>query len=163
MHRRTSWPALILRAALFGFDAGLRSLMPLAILALRQPQAPRIAGWRRWYPMRHGWCRAALVTAGAGELVGDKLPMTPSRIEPGALAARATMGGIAGLAIASTRHGAPAYLVGLVVGALGAIAGSYAGYHARKAVVAQTGLPDPVVAAGEDAMAIVLGWATTRA
>lgn len=68
MNRRTSWPALILHAALFGFDAGLRSQMPLAILALRQPDAPRIAGWARWYPMRHGWGRAALVAAGVGEL-----------------------------------------------------------------------------------------------
>lgn len=163
MNRRTSWPGLLVRAMLFGFDAGLRSLTPLAILALRQPDAPRTVGWKHWYPMRHRWSRAALIAAGAGELVADKLPMTPSRIKPGPLAGRAVMGGIAGIAIASTRHGAGAYPVGITTGALGAIAGSYAGYHARKAVVAQTGLPDPVVAIGEDAIAITLGWATARA
>lgn len=163
MNRRTSWPGLVTRAALLGFDAGLRSIAPLAILALRQPDAPRIAGWKRWYPMRHGWSRAALVVAGAGELVADKLPETPPRIKPGPLAGRAVMGGIAGLAIASSRHGLPAYLVGMTVGAGGAIAGSYAGYHARKAIVDQTGLPDPAIALGEDAIAMTLGWVTVPA
>lgn len=158
MHRRTSWPALILRAALLGFDTGLRSMTPLAVLALRQPSAPRIAGWKRWFPLRHGWSRAALVAAGAGELVADKLPTTPSRLEPGALAGRAVLGGIAGLAIASSRHGAGAGLAGIATGTLGAIAGSYAGYHARKGITEQTGLPDVVVAIGEDAFAFGLGW-----
>jgi uncharacterized membrane protein len=162
MNRRTSWPGLIMRAALLGFDAGLRSLTPLALLALRQPNAPRIAGWKRWYPLRHRWSRAALVAAGAGELVADKLPQTPSRIEPPQLAGRALMGGIAGLAIASTRHGFPAYLVGAILGAAGAIAGSYAGYHARKAIGDATSLPDPAVALGEDAIAIGLGRVTIR-
>lgn len=163
MHRRTSWPALILRAALFGFDAGLRSLTPLAILALRQPDAPRSAGWKRWYPMRHGWSRTMLAASGAGELVLDKLPQTPSRINPGPLAGRAVLGGVAGAAIASTRHGAGAYLVGIATGALGAIAGSYAGYHARNGIEEQTGLPDLVVGLGEDALAFALGWVTVPA
>lgn len=163
MKRRSSWPALVTRAALLGFDAGLRSMTPLAILALRQPDAPRIAGWKRWSPMRHGWSRAALVAAGLGEVVADKLPETPSRIKPGPLAGRAVMGGIAGLAIASTHHGAPAYLAGATIGAAGAITGSYAGYHVRKAIVEQTSLPDPVVALSEDAIAIALGWVTVRA
>lgn len=163
MHRRTSWPALILRAALFGFDAGLRSLTPLAVLALRQPDAPRSAGWKRWYPMRHGWSRATLIASGASEMIADKLPVTPSRLDPGPLAARALLGGVAGAAIASTRHGAGAYLVGIATGALGAVAGSYAGYHARNGIEEQTGLPDLVVGLGEDALAFALGWVTVPA
>lgn len=163
MTRRTSWPGLLARAALFGFVAGLRSQTPLAVLAVNYAHAPRAAGWRHWFFFRSRWGRQALVAGWAVELVVDKLPVIPPRIEPGPLAGRAFMGGVAGAAIASARHGAGARLAGITTGALGAIAGSYAGYHARQGIEKQTGLPDPIVALGEDALAFGVGWVTARA
>lgn len=43
-----------------------------------------------------------------------------------------------------------------VPGAAGAYAGSWGGYAVRKAVVTASGLPDPVVAVGEDLLAVGL-------
>jgi uncharacterized membrane protein len=42
---------------------------------------------------------------------------------------------------------------GIVAGVLGAVGASYAGLFARKAIV-RLGLPDPIVALAEDALAI---------
>ena len=50
-----------------------------------------------------------------------------------------------------------------MAGASGAIVGAYGGYHARKAVVQTSGIPDPIVALIEDALAIGAGaWAAHR-
>ena len=43
------------------------------------------------------------------------------------------------------------------IGSIGAIAGAFAGYHVRRAVVLKAHLPDFVVAIAEDAIAIVGG------
>ena len=46
---------------------------------------------------------------------------------------------------------------GAVLGGLGALAGSFAFYHLRYFLTHEKGLPDPVVALAEDALAIGLG------
>jgi uncharacterized membrane protein len=149
------------RAALFGVVAGLRSQTPGALLALSWDQAPRRAGWPRWPVLRASWGRVALVASGAGELVGDKLPQTPSRLQPAPLGGRIAFGTLAGAALAS--GGSRNRLVlGGAVGALGAVAGSYGGYYARTSIGTRTGLPDQLVALSGDALAIGLGLVTLR-
>ena len=163
MGRNERTGSLIGRAALFGAVAGLRSTTPLALLALRWGNAPRRAGWRDWPVLRNRWGRAALVAAAGGEIfIGDKHPESPSRLQPGPLGGRITFGALAGFALASGGSRRQLWLGG-TAGALGGLAGSYGGYHARRSLVAQTGLPDPVVALGEDALAVGLGLAAIRA
>jgi uncharacterized membrane protein len=113
-------------AAALGFAAGLRTFTPLAALHLRG----RIGGPR------------LLVVAAAGELVVDKLPMTPSRLDPPALAGRVASGAGSGRVVA----GWP----GAAMGAAAAVAGSYAGARVREA------RPGFATAVAEDAVAVTL-------
>jgi uncharacterized membrane protein len=107
-----------------------------------------------------GPARLALGVAAAGELVGDKLPMTPSRLAPPALLARLASGATAGGTLAA-RNGA-SRMLGAVAGAAGALGFAAGCAFVRRAVVRRTGLPDPIVALGEDAIAIAAALALTR-
>ena len=129
-------------AAVLGVTAGLRAMTPLAALALRGrvPGPPAL----RW----------VLLAAAAGELVGDKLPMTPARTSPPALVGRLGSGAIAGALVAG-----PA---GAAIGAVAAGLGSYAGQYGRAALGGKTGLPDPLIAVGEDKLAVGLAYLGTR-
>ncbi|HET8524714.1 MAG TPA: DUF4126 family protein [Thermomicrobiales bacterium] len=151
------------RAGALGFVAGLRSMTPLACLAFaaRHGRSARLSlarrHWPRWLTDRR--VATLLEISAAGELVMDKMPSVPPRIERGPLIGRAVLGGLAGGIVAgSSRASVP---VGTMLGAIGAVAGSYGGYYARSGIKTATGLPDLPVALGEDTVAIVLGIATT--
>ena len=151
--RSSFLPGAVTRAAMLGFTAGLRSQMPLALLARNADQAgPAFLNRRR--------IRAGLYLSAAGELVGDKLPMVPSRLSSGPLFGRLMSGSICG-GLLARRLAAPA-ASGVFAGAAGALVGSYAGYHARTWLDSATGLPDPVWAVLEDGVAITLGVFATR-
>jgi uncharacterized membrane protein len=86
------------------------------------------------------------------ELVGDKLPFTPSRLTVGPLVGRIVMGALCGMALcAATQQSMP---VGGVAGGIGAIAGAYIGYQLRRLLTTRVKLPDFLVALAEDAVAI---------
>lgn len=121
------WP----EAALAGFATSMRTFAAPTALAIRG----RITGK----------ARVATLLAAVGELTVDKLPAAQDRIEPPGLGGRIAAGAYSGHAIAG-----PA---GLGAGAGGALVGAFATWRARKLVVAATGLPDPVVAVGEDVLA----------
>nr|WP_296069776.1 hypothetical protein [uncultured Actinoplanes sp.] len=101
--------SILARAAALGFAAGGRSLTPLAVLALR----------------RRDWITAVAAAAAAGELVVDKLPSTPSRLQPAPLGGRFVLGAVAGVLCARSRN-TPVAVPALVAG-VAALAGSYAG------------------------------------
>jgi len=147
-----------LRAFLLGISAGSRSMTPNAVLALHQPTSD--APWTRWIPFRWPLGRAALVAGMLGEFVGDKLPQTPSRLEPGSLAGRVASGALAGAAVGS-KGGASSVATGAVLGGAGALAGSFCGYWARKTIVAKTHLPDLPIALLEDCTAVGLAAIAT--
>jgi len=86
------------------------------------------------------------------ELVGDQLPSTPARTAPVGLSARVLMGGLCGATIAVA--GGEAMAMGIVVGVIGAIVGTYGGYQARTRSVKALGVPDVVIAVIEDIVAI---------
>jgi uncharacterized membrane protein len=144
--------------ALLGVVAGLRSALPLALLVRTAERDGTLA--RLPAPVRRGPGARYLALAALGELVVDKLPQTGSRIEPERLGGRVAAGAVVGAA-AARRAGRP-MVPGAVLGAAGAVAGSYAGYRLRKAVVERTSLPDPFVALGEDALALGLGSLAVR-
>ena len=89
------------------------------------------------------------------EIVNDKLPATPSRLAPPSLVIRSLTGALAGtaLAIAAGQF----VVLGIVLGALGALAGSFVGYYVRHGVVTGLKLADFPIALLEDAIAIGCG------
>ncbi|QMU76788.1 DUF4126 family protein [Streptacidiphilus sp. PB12-B1b] len=146
------------RAALLGAAAGGRSMSGVAVLALSVPgtETERPARW-----LAGTGATVAAVLAGAGELVLDKLPATPSRLSPQGLAPRIVLGAFTGAAVTAhleqteepRRLAAPAALAAATA-LLGALAG------ARWRSLARRGpLPDWAAALAEDA--VVLGLATT--
>lgn len=149
------------RAGLLGFVAGLRSQYPLLVLALAARHGDFAHDAER--SLINFRSRAALPVFGAlalGELVGDKLPMTPSRLKPAQLTVRLIMGGLAGAAI--TREADESVLVGSVIGAVAAGVGSLAGNRFRALFARATHLPDIAGALIEDAGALGLGWYELR-
>jgi hypothetical protein len=98
--------------------------------------------------------RTAVLLMTGGELLADKTPMATNRFEPPALAGRVAAGAYTGARVAG-----PA---GVAAGAVAAAVGSYATFRVRKLVVEHTGLPDPVVALGEDAAALAIAAFATR-
>jgi uncharacterized membrane protein len=94
----------------------------------------------------------------AGELVGDKLPITPSRLAPGPFGARLVSGGWCGGELAARAGGTR--VVGIALGAAGAAAGAWLGYTIR-AFLGERGLPPFGLAVLEDAIAIAGARAAT--
>ena len=76
------------------------------------------------------------------------------RDEAGPLAARIVMGGLSGACVTVAGGGSP--WVGAVLGAIGGIVGTFAGYRADGLVQALK-VPDAAIAIPEDLIAIGLG------
>jgi uncharacterized membrane protein len=148
-------PALVL-AFLIGGVAGLRAMA-----------APAVVAWAAYL----GWINltgsplafmGSIVTVGLAsllalaELVGDKLPTTPSRTQPPGSIARLVTGALAGAAFAVA--GSQSLPIGAVIGIVGALAGTYGGYLARTGLVRALGVPDFAIAVLEDLVAIGFGF-----
>jgi uncharacterized membrane protein len=117
--------SLLSRAALLGLATGGRSTSGLAALALTNRSGAGVLGNR--------WIRRLAGTATAGELVGDKLPQIPSRLQPEGLLPRLAFGAAAGT-ILSHREGnnRNRTLMAGLFGLLGAAAGSRLGVSWRQ-------------------------------
>lgn len=136
---------------LMGVVAGARSALPFALLARRGVEGEGPAA----RALRHRWAGPVTTLAAGGELMADKLPTTPSRLDPGALGGRVVVGAVAGAVLGGERDGSA--LGGAVLGAAGAVLGAYALFHARRVVCGRTPLPDGVVGALEDALVLAAG------
>jgi uncharacterized membrane protein len=136
--------AAILHIVAGGAVSGLRSMTGPAT-ALR-------AGWP-------AWARVLPVLA-IGEYVADKLPFTPSRTTVGPLLFRALSGGFVGSVLAE-RAGEDRRL-GAALGAAAAVAAAYLGVAYRSAA-SQAKVPPVIAALIEDAVAVGLGLAVTKA
>jgi uncharacterized membrane protein len=140
--------ATIVRAAAAGVAAGSRTTLGFAL--------PLLLARRRWL-------RTLGALAVGGELVGDKLPMTPSRLDPPGPAVRALAGAVAGATVA--RHAGTRSRFGVVgaavVGAAASAAGTWGGAAWRRAV-AERGRPDLPAALVEDAAAVTLAVTASR-
>jgi uncharacterized membrane protein len=101
----------------------------------------------------------ALTLAQLGELIGDKLPRTPSRTAWPPVLGRAVSGGLVGAAafLSEGRHAT----TGAIVGSSAAFAAAFVGENLRALVVERMGLPDPVVAIAEDAVVLLVGSRAT--
>jgi uncharacterized membrane protein len=140
---------------LLGFVDGLRSLTAPAIVCWAAH-----FGWLHFAGTKfafidHPATLVVFTLLALVELVMDKLPSTPPRTAPVGLVARIVLGGASGLALA-TGAGISVSLAGMIA-SIGAIAGAFAGYHIRRAVVFGAQVPALVAAIAEDAIAIAGG------
>ncbi|MGC2400853.1 MAG: DUF4126 family protein [Acidobacteriaceae bacterium] len=86
----------------------------------------------------------------AGELIADKLSFIPARTQAGPLVVRIVFGALCAAALCISAAVSP--LAGGVLGALGAIAGTFAGYNYRRALGSK--IPDLLLALIEDVVAV---------
>jgi uncharacterized membrane protein len=134
----------------FGLGAvtGIRSMMGLAFFsdhademkdesnpALDFLKRPRVA--------------ALLKIMAAGEVVMDKLPFIPARTEVAPLIGRIVIGGLVGAAISKEK-----WIQGGAVGAVGALASTYAITYLRKTLHDDRHIPDVVLGVAEDALVV---------
>ena len=133
------------------------------IAGLRSMTAPAVVAWAahlKWLDLRHTWAAflasiltlSILTALALLELVGDKLPKTPSRKTPGPFVARIVLGALSGGALCEAAR--QSSIAGMILGGLGAVVGTLGGYEARTRLVKAWNLPDIVVALLEDAVAI---------
>jgi len=139
-------------AVMFGIVAGMRSML-----------APCAVSWAVWVGilsvdatplafMGYKYTRFIFTVLAIGELIADKLPMTPSRKTAGPFIARIVSGALCGATIGASRN---AMVVMAVLGAAGAVAGTlgWAKLRAKLAAAFRRDLPAALL---EDAVAIGL-------
>ena len=139
-----------------GVVAGLRSLT-----------APAIVSWAAYL----GWLNVAgspfaflssPIAVGAftllavGELIADKHPKMTARTAFPGLAARLVTGGFCGLVLSSVTGNGMA--LGLILGVIGALAGTFGGYYIRRYLGQKLDVNDVLIAIPEDLIAIGLGF-----
>ena len=143
---------VLLFAFLIGVVAGLRALT-----------APAVTCWAahlHWLKLDHSSLSFLSSTAAVAiftvlacvELVTDQLPATPARTKPQGLIPRILFGGLSGTAVAIS--GGQSLALGAILGAVGGVAGAFAGYQVRTRLVKALKVPDFVIAVLEDAVAI---------
>lgn len=103
---------------------------------------------------------AVLKVLSVTELIADKLPSTPNRIEPAGVAGRCLSGALAGASIYKAVGGKS--LTGALIGGATAIAATYGSYYLRKNVVKANHIADPLIGAAEDALVIGAGFGLTK-
>ncbi len=143
---------LLLLCFLLGFVTGLRSLTAPAMVCW----AAKL-GWLHFAGTKLAFINRpttliVFTLLALAELIADKLANAPARTNPPGLIARVVLGCVCGVALATSAGGN--LLVAAIVGILGALLGTFAGYNIRQALVMQAHLPDLGVALTEDLIAI---------
>lgn len=145
---------IFLRSVLIGLATGGRSSLGIATLALTAPDTGS-----RWTSRP---AKVAAVLAAAGELTVDKLPQTPSRLDPRGQVFRAVAGAAAGAILAQREgNGRSRTVLAGVLSAAGAWAGAQAGAHWRGLAASKIG-PDWPGAIAEDALSVALARQACR-
>jgi uncharacterized membrane protein len=135
-----------------GVVAGLRSLTAPAVVSwIAHVHSFNLQGSHLGFM---GSTPAVAVLTGLAlvELVTDKLPKTGSRTKLVPLTARILMGALSAATLCVAGGGS--LVTGAIVGALGALAGTFGGYVARTRSVKALHAPDLVIALSEDAVAV---------
>lgn len=138
-------------AVLIGIVAGLRAMTPLAAISWGA-----YLGWLDFGAsplsfMGHIITVLVLSLLAIGELVTDQLPNTPSRKVPMQFVARIVMGALAGALLTGD------WTIGLILGAIGAVLGTFAGaeLRARLATALNRDLPAALI---EDIVAVLAAF-----
>jgi uncharacterized membrane protein len=146
-------------ALVFGIVAGMRSML-----------APCALSWAVWLGilnvnatplgfMGYKYTHIIFTVFAIGELIADKLPMTPSRKAAGPFIARIVSGALCGATIGAADH---ALVFMTTLGAAGAVAGTLGGaaVRAKLAAVLYRDLPAALV---EDFVAIAMSLVFVQA
>lgn len=145
---------IVLLALLIGIVAGLRAMIaPAAIAwAARLGHLDLGGSWLAFLGYR--WTPWVLTLAAIGEIFNDKLPTTPSRKVPPQFTVRVLMGALGGAAI-----GTPSgqWIVGLLLGAIGAVLGTLGG-SAVRAGLGRAFRKDMPAALIEDVVTLLLAY-----
>jgi uncharacterized membrane protein len=119
------------RAFVLGAISGLRSLIGTALLSNDISHRHNLAlKGTPLAPLADEKVSRVLSVLSAGEIVADKLPAIPSRIQPGPLIGRALFGVLAGAAVCAEEKQPVA--AGAAIGAVAAVAASYGAYYLRR-------------------------------
>ncbi len=141
-----------------GIVAGLRSLTVPAVVAW--------AAHLGWINLSGSplafigsmWAVGLFTILALVELVADQLPSTPARTAPVGLGARIVMALLCGACLGIA--GGASLWLGAIVAVIGALVGTFGGYHARVGLVKSLHAPDVAIAVPEDLIAIGLGLLT---
>jgi len=144
---------VLLCAFVLGCITGQRSMLGPAFAAWAvRIGIINVAGTPLAFMGYHYTCLILTVCA-FGELVADKLPLTPSRKAAGPFGARIVTGALTGATIGAAGH---SIWIFAIAGVAGAIVGTLAGFAARTRLAAAFGRDLPA-ALLEDAEALALG------
>ncbi|WP_299754939.1 DUF4126 family protein [uncultured Pontibacter sp.] len=145
-----------------GALAGMRSLSAPALLsrALNENKNGALAATPLKY-LQNKYVANTLTGLAATELLGDKIPGVPDRIEVPSLLFRATSGAVVGAAVYASNH--EKLLKGAAIGAAAAVAATYLSFYLRKTLCEKTTIADPVIGALEDALVLGSGLKAARA
>lgn len=151
---------VFLLAIAIGFVAGLRSLTAPALVCWAAH-----LGWINLHNSPLSFMGSPIAVgiftiAAIGELVTDKLPKTPPRTAAMPLIARLVMGGLCGACLYAAAAAVP--ITGAILGVIGALIGTYAGYYVRRGLVNSLKVKDIFIAIPEDIIAIVLAYCVVR-
>ncbi len=146
-------------AFLLGVAGGARSALPAAAVSRAVRAGSVRTQGTAWGFLKGRNLNRLLVGLALAELVADKLPMTPSRKQAAAYAARVISGALAGAAVgAASRRAA----FGTLLGIAGAVVGTEGGAAFRSwlSSLFKRDLPAAVI---EDLVALALiGYVTSR-
>jgi uncharacterized membrane protein len=137
-----------------GVVAGLRTFLAPAAVAW----AIRL-GWLNMHGsalifLESGVVLAILSVLAVAELIADLFPNIPKRTAPAPLAARIVSGAFCGACLCAAAH--QPLTMGASLGAIGAVAGAFAGYEIRRRLGGTLNIRDLFVALAEDAIALSL-------
>ena len=132
--------------------AGLRSLTAPAVVAWGAH-----LGWLNLHSSPLAFIGSTTAVAilsvlAIGELIADKLPMTPKRTTPAPLMARIITGGLCGACLCAATG--QSLIAGALLGGIGGIVGAFLGYSIRRRL--DLHIKDLVVALCEDVVAVSL-------
>lgn len=156
---KTNNDSPIWRTLGLGAIAGMRSMTAPALLSNELSKAPTeaLVGSPLRY-LQHGPVATGLKLLAASELIGDKMPGMPDRIDPPALLSRAASGALVGATIFTVHR--DSWLKGAAIGAAAAVAATYGSFYLRKLMNKYA--PNAVSGAVEDALTLASGLAITK-
>jgi uncharacterized membrane protein len=145
---------ILLFAFLIGCICGMRSMTAPALVAWGAH-----LGWLHLEGSRlaffaHPLSLVIFSLFAIGELIADKLPFIPARIQAGPLGVRMIFAALCAAALCVS--GAQALWLGAILGVVGAVLGAFAGYAYRRSFSGK--VPDLLLALLEDLVAVGGGF-----
>lgn len=148
-------------SAVLGAISGLRSMAAPALLTHEiadDGEAEEFGALERILTSDRTASLLALLAG--GEMLADKTPYVPNRTDPAPLIGRAVIGSMSAAAFAVRRRHTP--FLPAAIGAVSAIASTYAAFHTRRFVKERFHVPDKLIGLAEDALVVAAGKAVVE-